>query len=601
MKKVYIGLFSVLLTGVSFAQIAKTSTTAPIGKLKNIGEVSSKKQISTEKGITLWQNDFSVPGDWTITNAGGGATPPHTLGDWAISTNVSEIPVAALTPAGHTTAANGYALINSDAAGDGQSQNATIYTTNSIDLTGSANVSLVFEQSHRRFLENTFVVVSNDNGATWTSFEVNSTMATNTNSPNPETVQVNISSVAGNQSQVKIGFNYQGVWDWFWAIDDVKITQTDDFDLALTGVYWGAIGAWGPRLPYYQTPLTQIAPITFGGTVQNAGAITQNDVRYNVAIPSASFTGVSPVGSVAPNGIDTLDATALFTPSTTVASYAVTSSVSSAATDATPANNTDAGFTIAITDATFSRDNGTLSSGSFNQGQPFEVGNVFDIVNDQDLQGVKVTIHPNANVGTEIFGSIYTFDAGGMLFYETGATSYVLTAGDLNTEVTLPIPGGFPLVAGTSYVVMVGSLGDNGASNDLVVGTAGVSEAQTSFYLDGIFGGGGTLFFTTATPMVRMSFATIGIEENTASIALNVYPNPASDAVNVSFTLTSASDVVINVTDLSGKVVATKSVANASVGTQNVELNTQTLSAGVYTVNFVSNNGISTKKLVIKK
>jgi hypothetical protein len=291
MKKIYIGILAVAFAGTASAQTVKQATKNAVNKFNTISEVPAKATVNEEKGITLWSNDFSNPSQWTIANAGSTATPPHTGGDWAITTNASAGPVAALNPAAFTSVANGYALINSDAAGASATQNATIVTAGTINLSANPNVSLVFQQTHRRYAEKTYVIVSNNGGTTWTEFEVNASMATSTNAPNPQQVQVNISSVAGGQAAVKIGFKYVGAYDWFWAVDDVKITQTDDYDLTLTGMYWGTEGPWGARLPYYKMPVDQIAAVKFGGIIQNIGALAQNDALFTAT--SGSYTGTS--------------------------------------------------------------------------------------------------------------------------------------------------------------------------------------------------------------------------------------------------------------------------------------------------------------------
>ena len=166
MKKVYLGLFTLVIAGSASAQLMNKNLRSA-QKIQNIGEVPAKATHHLEKAIPFWQNHFDVVSDWTIANAGATGSPAHTLGDWVITTDINAIPVAALKPAGHTTAANGYALINSDAAGAGQTQNATIVTSAAINCTGKPNVSLIFEQSTRHYQELYYVVVSNDNGATW--------------------------------------------------------------------------------------------------------------------------------------------------------------------------------------------------------------------------------------------------------------------------------------------------------------------------------------------------------------------------------------------------------------------------------------------------
>lgn len=597
MKKIYIGILAVAFAGTASAQIAKQSTKNAVNKFNTISEVPAKATVNEVKGITLWSNDFSTPSQWVSANAGTTATPPHTAGDWTITTNASAGPVAALNPAAFTSVANGYAIINSDAAGASATQNATIVTASSINLSANPNVSLVFQQTHRRYAESTYVIVSNDNGATWTEFEVNGTMATSTNAPNPQQVQVNISSVAGGQAAVKIGFKYIGAYDWFWAVDDVKITQTDDYDLSLNGMYWGTEGPWGARLPYYKMPVDQIAAVKFSGIVQNIGALSQNDVVFTAT--SGTYTGASAQGTLAPNMIDTLDAATDLTP-TTVGAYAFGGAATSGATDAAPTDNAITNGSFDVSNFVYQRDKGTYSSGSFNQGEGFEVGNIYDIVVDANIYSLNVFLHPNTNVGAEIYATVYDIDpATGDFIYAAGSASHVVTAAEVGTEIDLPLSSAFPVVAGTPYLVVVGSFGDGGATDDLVVGTAGNSEAQTSFYFDMT---DQTWYYTSSTPMVRIDFQdNATIEENAAAFDVVMYPNPATEVTTLSFNLKNNAAVNVIVTDLTGKTVAANALTNAAAGKNSVEINTAEMAAGVYTVSFVANNTTITKKLVVRK
>lgn len=597
MKKIYIGILAVAFAGTASAQTVKQATKNAVNKFNTISEVPAKATVNEEKGITLWSNDFSNPAQWTIANAGSTATPPHTGGDWSITTNASAGPTAALNPAGFTSVANGYALINSDAAGATATQNATIVTTGSINLSANPNVSLVFQQTHRRYAEKTYVIVSNNGGTTWTEFEVNASMATSTNSPNPQQVQVNISSVAGGQAAVKIGFKYVGAYDWFWAVDDVKITQTDDYDLTLTGMYWGTEGPWGARLPYYKMPVDQIAAVKFGGIIQNIGALAQNDALFTAT--SGSYIGTSVLDTIAPNAIDTVDATTDFTP-TTVGTYAFGGAVTSSATDAAPTDNVITNGSFDVSNYVYQRDKGTYSSGSFNQGEGFEVGNIFDIVADANIYSVNVFLHPNTNPGAEIYATVYDIDpATGDFVYSAGSITHVVTAAEVGAEIDLPLSSAFPVVAGTPYLIVVGSYGDGGATDDLVVGTAGNSEKQTSYYYDMT---NTTWYYTSSTPMVRIDFQdNASIEENVAAYELNMFPNPATESTTVSFNLKNNADVTVVVTDLAGKTVSTTALTNATAGKNKVDINTAAMAAGVYTVNFVANNTMITKKLVVRK
>lgn len=86
----------------------------------------------------------------------------------------------------------------------------------------------------------------------------------------------------------------------------------------------------------------------------------------------------------------------------------------------------------------------------------------------------------------------------------------------------------------------------------------------------------------------------VSVNENVVN-ALNVYPNPATDQLNVAFDATSVSTVEL--TDLTGKVIATQI---AKVGANTVSFETSNVNAGVYFVNIKNATGNVTQKVIIK-
>jgi hypothetical protein len=82
------------------------------------------------------------------------------------------------------------------------------------------------------------------------------------------------------------------------------------------------------------------------------------------------------------------------------------------------------------------------------------------------------------------------------------------------------------------------------------------------------------------------------------TIALNVYPNPASGLLNVSFEANNA-DFVITLTDLQGRVISSKEMANLN-GTQLVTFSTENVASGSYIVTVASNGSQTTKNVVVR-
>ncbi|MEY4128214.1 MAG: hypothetical protein RL737_2403 [Bacteroidota bacterium] len=85
-------------------------------------------------------------------------------------------------------------------------------------------------------------------------------------------------------------------------------------------------------------------------------------------------------------------------------------------------------------------------------------------------------------------------------------------------------------------------------------------------------------------------------EENFA--AMNVYPNPATDAINVSFEAANA-DYSVDVLDIQGRVIASQVVNNVN-GTQVVSFATENMAKGNYIVRIASNGFTTTKSVVVR-
>ena len=79
---------------------------------------------------------------------------------------------------------------------------------------------------------------------------------------------------------------------------------------------------------------------------------------------------------------------------------------------------------------------------------------------------------------------------------------------------------------------------------------------------------------------------------------MNVFPNPATDAVNVVFEAT-ASDYNVSLSDLQGRTVASQTIENAN-GTQTIVFATDNVAKGSYIVTVRSNGATTTKNVVIK-
>ena len=603
MKKLYFSFLALTAAGTFHAQVK--SINAPRLDKKASFEVGSSvahKPSADAKATTIWSDDFSTAANWAIASTG--SNPEQ----WHIINTPNSIPVSAMSPFAAPTAANGFLFVNSDANNTGDQDGTPIITTattvNAINCSAHSVVKVKYNHNFRWWHDTRGIRVSGDNGVTWTEFLISDEtdyFTPNQNSGNPEVTVIDISSIAAGQSQVKIQFYYHDndYWGWYWAVDDVELYVPEANDVKLNGVLWGSTGFWAERLAYYQVPQSQVTEVEFSGLVENIGAQNQTDAVFTAT--TGSYTGTSAATPIAVGQIDTLACATSFTPGSSIANHVLSANVALGVTDGDPSNNALNNFaTIAVNPYVYSRDNGTALNGSFNGGMGFEVGNIFDIFSNVSIGGGSVYINGAAEPGAEMYLKLYSIDpATGDFLYVDETGPYVLQNSDLDAEVTLSFLGGsYPLNAGESYLLVAGSNGDGGATNDLVVGTAGPAVVQTCYYYDMT---DLTWYYTTSQPMVRMNFdPALGVNEEVASFGLEVAPNPAADATNVTFTVKNTTDAVINVIDMAGKVVATQTLAGIN-GTQNVAINTSALNNGMYTLSVAANGTIVTKKLAIRK
>lgn len=99
--------------------------------------------------------------------------------------------------------------------------------------------------------------------------------------------------------------------------------------------------------------------------------------------------------------------------------------------------------------------------------------------------------------------------------------------------------------------------------------------------------------------MVR-GIAPNGINESCVDLNMTVFPNPAQDAVNVSYVLPFESNVTVNVYDVAGQLVMTEVKNSEGQGFHQLSLNTANIAKGFYTVSIQTEKGRSTSKLIVK-
>lgn len=133
-----------------------------------------------------------------------------------------------------TTASNGFAILDSDNFGSGNSQNADLVTP-LLDLSACTSVTLYFQHHFEAYEGSTATLSYTTNGgSTWSTLQI---WVNSTN--NPEIYNQDVTARVAGYSNVKFKWNYTGTWGWWWAVDDVTINGT------VPGLWTGtASSAW---------------------------------------------------------------------------------------------------------------------------------------------------------------------------------------------------------------------------------------------------------------------------------------------------------------------------------------------------------------------
>lgn len=94
---------------------------------------------------------------------------------------------------------------------------------------------------------------------------------------------------------------------------------------------------------------------------------------------------------------------------------------------------------------------------------------------------------------------------------------------------------------------------------------------------------------------------TTSIAEVVGENSVKVFPNPATDVVNVSFELTKGANVSVQVVDMVGRVVKTIADQNMNAGTQKLSVATTDMAPGIYNLKIQTEAGSRTERFTVVK
>ena len=621
MKKFYLLTLSALAAIAVNAQ--KNGASVKKQTVFAVEQQPNQKPTTSEKA-TIWESDFSDAADWAIAHDAADCSLDFSIGSVSCAGDYPIVDIAS------TTASNGWAMVDSDnyggATGGNEVEDSWLTMAVPVDLSAYPNVIIEFETYYRAYsYEKPFIVVGVGDGAgnvTWpTDLNPDYDESTNPNvyaalpanvdnpTPNPYKVQIDISAAAGGQSEVYIRFNWTGTWGYAWFIDDFKILEQPENDVVLnTEVF---VGVNNEGIEYGRTPITQLDDsYEVAAYGVNFGSNTQTNVAVDVDFGSISYNYA--VGDVL--STDEIVVSNIETPTLALGLYEGTYTVSSTEEVVGGDNygNNSLARNFEVTSDVYSQDGidvqpasiltlGSLGSDSFSG----ELSNTVLAAQyhmreaENQVNGIQIALANGSAEGAELTISIIdtaTFFADGIgaitglngNYAESGI--YALTADDIangyaNIFFDAPItlaPNAYYFAANCYYI-------EDQAVRVLDDQTVAQPWYASMIHLvtDGSSYSNGNAF------AIRVLSGSAGIEETENNI-FNVYPNPAIDVINVTFT--ENFNGLVSILNVTGKEVMSSTVNGAQHS-----VSTDGLSSGVYYVKV--NDGMTSQiaKVVVKK
>ncbi len=278
---------------------------------------------------------------------------------------------------------------------------------------------------------------------------------------------------------------------------------------------------------------------------------------------------------------------------------------------------------VISTTTTYYVDESTTNGGvNGNTGQPYHTGASFYSGGNGTNGGIDFNvIAPSTLVSVKV----YTNTAGTREIQLKNSAGTVINSLSINIPVdSTVITLNFPLAVGTGY-----RLTTNGAVNttsfggnapvlqrsstgvvypygiagliNLTNGWTGTTTSTTTYYYfyDWVVTQPSVTCTSPRVPVIG-TIGSVGIDNVSINNGIQVYPNPASGSVNVTFQTALSSTAVVELTDIAGRTVSTWSIDKPTQG-QNVKLNVSDVNAGTYFLNITTDAKKTVQKLVLTK
>jgi hypothetical protein len=487
------------------------------------------------------------------------------------------------------------------------------FTVGPIDLTAAvAPLTVNFEQYYAKF---------RDSAQVWYSLDGNNFTLLGDNTDLPlyglNAQGQTIGSITANgalksifadqlagQSQVWIRFRY---WSddgaYAWLVDDLTITNVSvpAVDLDLVKLY-----SMNPVLLDYDiTPLSQADTLVYGVVVTNnalnAASFTVNyDVQFNGA---SVASGSDLVGVIAPLQTDTLYFLTNYTPDQ-IGAYTLSATIVAdgdfTANNNTKTNQFEISEYIYSPVASLTGSYSESLSGTTAPYDAYKVAQFFYTKSAGTIYAANLAM-PRP-VGTANYPVELTIEIRDAADIENiiNIADYVLDnthpSGTQYKTVLFDPP--VDLAEDKLYLLVVSTTDETKKFN--FYAQQGDDDESTRAY--GPFGVDNAINWFrgwTFTPCFQLTFdpEVAGLKPTDAGIKLAVYPNPADANINVVMSMDNAMSATLNLLDIQGRMVSSRNIESSLSVTESIP--TSDLANGIYTLQVITEKGISTQKITV--
>ncbi len=611
--------------------------------------LASSPALFSQKVVLYEDFENGIPDNWTNSPVSSGTPDSTQLATWKWATNEGLPGSNFWLDFYHLrspTAQNGFLIFdaalldvgpNNYASGKGSVQRPFVSDIISpvINCSDLQTVALSFHQELYKLFVSTSIGVSKDGGLSWEFLPINediSSFSGGTKDYN-SVKTIDLTEYAAGEADFKFCFRYDGDY-YYWAIDDVKLSELPEHDLAITDVRY--------PLTSYAQPASQLNGDTlkFGMTVSNLGRTDETEVvlKYSVqdtfgqtyfvdSVSKASFLSVI---KDLPFEFSSVYVPDDLSPGLYTVRYEV---YISGEEDFTPASNV-AELPFEVTENLFSKSYGDYY-GSVDWGAgdgSFKMGNLYTTSpnSSETLVATKAVMAVDRSASTNIV------DIVPVKLYEVKPEVGPDWSGfDISSDNSLILRGvgeylfrnerffdkvevslldaetfeeGVVLNPGRRYILVAEFLGGNASlgmqMNNKISYEPESTIAWGSGFNEWLIGSAGGFptsdfgFVPVMDMVVEAQQATNTERTQLPSSSMTLAPNPASDHLFIDFSFETPTDLVLSVINAQGQVL--RRSGHAKEHQQRVQFDLTRLTNGIYFLRLETGSGNLVKRFAVQ-